>query len=479
MRPGYRRVDAARGVAYGDGVRSLRGIATASGPFGVRLTDVATAAIVIGVIEANVAVGGGYGAAPLNAQAYLLGAVIALPILLHRRWPLQVLLVCFAAMMLYYSIDRRNISPAPLLFVPVYDAALAGYLAWAIAIPSIIMAAGLLAVGSGSETPVVLVANFTPSIALFVLAIMLGEVVRSRRALAAESADRLRLAEEERAAEAGRRVAEERLRIARELHDTVAHSMATIAVQAGSALHMLDGRPDRGPYLAAGQADDLRAPLTAIRKTSKGVLNEMRSVLGQLRRSDPQPGVAVARGGAGYLAGGLDQLPALRDAVTAAGAPVSVTIDGEQVPLPAAVDHAAYRILQESLTNVLRHAGPGAAATVHLRYQPDALIILVTNDGTAPGVTTGTGVTDSAEGNWINGGEVPAPSEGNGIRGMRERAAAAGGRFTAGPRPEGGFEVTATLRVATNRDMDGTTTGPYAIEGASAETSRECGAGLR
>ena len=185
-------------------------------------------------------VGGGPGAAPLNTLAYVLGAVLAVPILFRRKWPLGALIGCSVLLFLYYSLYRRNISPAPLLSLPLYDAAVAGYLAAAIAIPAFYMTVGLFVVGESTHPGLVaLLAEFLPSIAVLVLAIMLGEVVRSRRALAAETADRLRLASEEREAEAGRRVAEERLRIARELHDTVAHSMATITVQAGSALHVL------------------------------------------------------------------------------------------------------------------------------------------------------------------------------------------------------------------------------------------------
>jgi signal transduction histidine kinase len=443
-----------------------------SGPFGVRLGDVGFTAVVIGATEINVATGGGVGAAPLNAKAYLLGAALGVPVLFRRRWPFQVLLACSVLLFGYYSVDRRNISPAPLLSLPLFDAAVAGYLAWAIAIPACFMAIGFIVVGlSKHERLVQLMSDLLPSVVVLFLAVALGEVVRSRRALAAETATRLRLAEEERESETGRRVAEERLRIARELHDTVAHSMATITVQAGSALHVLDGRHDRGPapgnHPVAAQADALRASLTAIRETSKGALNEMRSVLGQLRRGDSESGEAVPRrGGAGYLAGSLDRLAALCDAVTAAGAPVSVTIEGEQVPLPATIDHAAYRILQESLTNVLRHAGQGAAAAVHLHFQPDALSIRVTDNGTAaaPGaeVTNGAARSKGASG-AVEGVEARG---GNGLCGMRERAAAAGGQLTAEPRPEGGFEVTATLPIPTK----GTTPAISATERVSAET---------
>jgi signal transduction histidine kinase len=369
-------------------------------PAGIRLSDVATTAAVIAIIELNVSVGGGFGAVPLNTRAYVIGALIALPILVHRRWPVQVLIASFVVMVAYYWFARRNISPAPVMGIPVYDAAVSGYLAWAIAVPSVIMALGALFVGS-TESLVQMAAGFLPSVVVFVLAIALGEVVRTRRALAAETASRLRVVEEERHADAARLVAEERLRIARELHDTMAHSMATITVQASSAL--LDA-PE----------GTVRDALTAIRQTSKDALSEMRGVLGHFRGSV-----------SGHEEGGLDRLPALRDAVAQAGSPVQVTVSGEQVALPPEVDHAAYRILQESLTNVLRHAPARTPAQVMLSYQPDALVITVDNACGSPAA---------------NGS--PA---GNGIKGMTERASATGGMLHAGPLPEGGFRVTATL----------------------------------
>ncbi len=383
-------------------------------PLGIRASDLVTVAVVIAVVELNVVVGGGSGAAPLDPLSYLIGAVIALPLLVHRRWPRALLLITFAEMMLFYTLHRRNLSPAPLMFIPVYDTAVAGYLAWAIAVPSVIMVAGLFAVGiGGGQQPVVLAAEFLPSFAIFILAVALGEVVRGRRALAAETARRLALAEEERRSEAARLLAEERLRIARELHDTVAHSMATITVQAGSVMHVLSARDD----------GRVREALVTIRETSKSALGEMRAVLGQLRsdadgRADDG---TAARNGLG-----LDRLPELRAAVTAAGSPVRVTVEGDQEPLSPAVDHAAYRILQESLTNVLRHAASGTPAEVRLRYAPDTVTIAVSNGGCAAA------------------GAV-SPGTGNGIRGMRERAAAAGGSLEAGPHADGGFLVTATL----------------------------------
>ena len=397
--------------------RRLPAWAVAEGPFGVRLFDVGIVALVIAAIEINVITGSGPGAVPLDLRAYLLGALLAVPILFRHRWPFQVMLACAALIFFYYIFARRNISPAPVFFVPLYDATLAGYLVWAVSIAAGFMLTGLVVVelstGQGIAT---LFQEFLSQIVILALGVTAGKVVRSRQVLAAETAIRLRLAEEERAAEAARVVAEERLRIARELHDTVAHSMATITVQAGSALHLLDSdAPTRG----------LRAALTAIRETSKGALTEMRSVLGQLRRSEPgdhHAPVDPARTG-------LARLEALRAAVTAAGAPVTVTVEGDQRPLSAEADHSAYRILQESLTNVLRHAGPGAAAQVCLRYQPDGLTITVSDDGAA------------------NGFSAVLPADGHGIDGMRERAASVGGELTAGPLPGGGFQVRATLPV--------------------------------
>jgi len=414
------------------------------GRFGIRLGDVVMTLVVLVAVELSVITGNGPGAAPLDAKAYLFGAVLVLPVLLRNRYPRFELIACSVLLLLYYTFDRRDISPAPLLSVPLYDAAVAGFLVAAIIIPSIYMAIGLFVVEiSNHYSAVTLISSFLPSIVVLALAIMLGDGVRTRRALAAETAERLRVAEEEREAEAARRVAEERLRIARDLHDTVAHSMATITVQAGSALHVLGDRDEK-----------LRGALTAIRETSKHALREMRATLGQLRQGAENDGVPVTPGG-------LDRLPALRDAVTAAGAPVTIAVEGEQRPLPPAIDEVAYRILQESLTNVLRHAGPEARATVRLCYEPAALGITVTDDGAgSDGDHQGQGPVTEEQAGGSGGspprastgvgpagprGVAPPRGQGHGLTGMAERAAAVGGEVTAGPRGEGGFEVSAWL----------------------------------
>ena len=160
-------------------------------------------------------------------------------------------------------------------------------------------------------------------------------------------------------------------------------------------------------------------------------------------------------------AGGLDRLPALCEAVTAAGAPVTVEVEGERRPLPPAVDQAAYRILQESLTNVLQHAGQAARATVSLRYEPAALAIRVTDDGGQATDERGPGNDEGGPGDDGGGppdsarlaGDGAQPARGgHGLTGMAERAAAVGGKVTAGLRPGGGFEVAARLPLAAGGD---------------------------
>jgi signal transduction histidine kinase len=164
--------------------------------------------------------------------------------------------------------------------------------------------------------------------------------------------------------------------------------------------------------------------LVAIRQTSKSALADTRLTLGALRGREDD-----AEGSNSALAG-LDRLDTLVTAARAAGTPVAIRVEGNRLALPPGVDHAAYRIVQESLTNVLKHAGRDARASVLLRYAPDALTIQVTDDGSGRGPATG---------------QDALPSGGNGLVGMAERAASVGGEVTAGPREDGGFEVIAHL----------------------------------
>lgn len=243
-----------------------------------------------------------------------------------------------------------------------------------------------------------------------IMSAALGESVRSRRVIATEAVERAELAERTREEEARARVAQERLRIAREVHDTVAHAIAVINVQAGVTAHVLDKRPERA-----------RETLLAIEQASSRALEEMRTVLGVLRAEDefraPYQGLA-----------GLD---VLLEQAREAG--LDVKLEEIQDPtaqhatLPSAVDAAAYRIAQEAITNVIRHAGPTLVMVV-IERGPDALKLRVTDEG-------------PREPRQCRSG----PGGGSGIRGMRERCQLLGGWVEAGPILGAGFEVRAVL----------------------------------
>jgi len=208
---------------------------------------------------------------------------------------------------------------------------------------------------------------------------------------------------------ARRRAMEERLRIARELHDSLTHSISVIQVQAGVAVH-----------LARKRGEDVPPALLAIQEAGADAGRELRETLGVLRSEEDADG------------SGLSQLESLVARARAAGLPVTVTVTGAKRPLPAEADQAAYRIVQEALTNVSRHAG-AASASVHLHYTPGTLSIQVDDDGKGQVTSTGTG----------NGTRASGP--GLGLVGMRERVSALGGQLQAGPRDAGGFRVRAEL----------------------------------
>jgi signal transduction histidine kinase len=210
-----------------------------------------------------------------------------------------------------------------------------------------------------------------------------------------------RAAEAERTREeaAARRAVEERLRIARELHDSLTHSISVVQVQAGVAVH-----------LARKRGEEVPPGLLAIQEASADATRELRATLGVLRSDEDADG------------SGLDRLPRLLARTRSAGVPAHVVTTGAARPLPPGVDQAAYRIVQEALTNVTRHAGP-ASAVVGLCYRPGGLTISVTDDGT--------------------GRPHQPPAPGLGLIGMRERVTSLGGELTAGPRADGGFCVRA------------------------------------
>jgi signal transduction histidine kinase len=253
----------------------------------------------------------------------------------------------------------------------------------------------------------------------------LGDTLRTRRehatALEARTREleiRTRELEEAREELARRAVVDERLRIARELHDIVAHSMGVVVVQAMVADAVLADDPAQA-----------RRAVAAIRDTGRSTLDELRGLLGALRSEDdgttPLPGLA--------------DLAALTHLMVQAGLRVAVEVRGERGAVPQTVDLAAYRVVQESLTNALRHAA-GSAVRVEVEYRADSVAVRVTDDGHA------------SRGVDVPGGAWPSPvvpaGTGNGLAGLEERVALFGGTFSAGPRAGGGFEVTAHLPVS-------------------------------
>ena len=351
--------------------------------------------------------------------AFLLVALACLVLVAKRRYPLTVLGVSTAAVVVYSALGYVNgavlLAPAVALFMVAQLVPLRQAL---IAAAATFVALGVATVAANPFGPLGGGALILP--ALIAAPLFGGIAIRNRNAYVESIQAR---ADEE----AKRRVDEERLRIARELHDIVAHTMATINVQAGAASHVLGENP-----AAVGDA------LQAIRQSSKDGLRELRAILDLLRQVDEEEPTQPAPG--------LGQLDALIASTAKAGLATTVVTDGEPRTLPPEVDLAAYRIVQESLTNVIKHAGP-AQATVRLSYGKDALHIDVTDNGRG-------GLASPAAG-----------GSGHGLIGMRERAVSVGGTLETGRGPGGGYRVSAML------PLDGTE--PPAGAGPASEAEPE------
>ncbi|MCK2216431.1 sensor histidine kinase [Actinomadura sp. ATCC 31491] len=346
------------------------------------------------------------GLRPADGAGFALAAAAAVPVAWRRGRPLAAL--CAALV------------PETLLAVAGYGAGVPG-LAGLVLLYSVASHRGLaMALGAllvsmsayacGALAGPVRVTAWTDHVVVAVVLTAVwgaGRSLRLRRAYLEELKDRAARLERAHAADTRAARAEERSRIARELHDVVAHHVSVMIVQAAAARRVLASDPE-----LAGEA------LSAIEHTGRTAMAEMRTIVGVLRADaraelGPQPGV--------------HDLPALVEQMREAGLPVLLRVEGEPRPLPAGVDLAAYRLVQEGLTNSLRHAGPGAAAVVTVRHRPCELDVRVEDDGTG-----GTGPSTS-----------PATGQGHGLVGIRERVALYGGILSIGPRPGGGFEVRA------------------------------------
>jgi signal transduction histidine kinase len=332
---------------------------------------------------------------PVGPAAFALAGLTGLVLAVRRRWP-RATLVAATAFTSTYLIAGFPYGPILVSFlVAVYTAA--RHLPLAKSAPVAIGALAVLLVHvflHANALPGFL--GLIPGSAWVVVPFAIGVTVRlNREAAARERAESAR----ERAEAMRERVYEERLRVAQEVHDVVGHGLAAIKMQAEVALHLLAKKPEQA-----------EVALSAISRTSTEALDELRATLSVVRRRSPAPGLA--------------RLDELRERMAEAGMKVDFEVVGGTRDLPSAVDLAGYRVVQESLTNVVRH-GAAPIATVCLDYQTEAVVITVTNPSPAP-----------------NGFR-----EGLGIAGMRERVTSVGGDFAAGHTPDGRFEVRARLPV--------------------------------
>ncbi|MER7083303.1 Signal transduction histidine kinase [Saccharopolyspora kobensis] len=342
---------------------------------------------------------------------YALLVVSGLVVVVRRRWPVLVFAVTGGISLVYFGLGFPDRLSCLGMFVALYTLAAYGNGRRSLQIAGIgiaVLSAGWLIAAADIE-PQAAVGWVFFRIGMSVISTAIGESVRSRRVIAADAQLRAELAERSREEEARARVDAERLRIAREVHDTVAHAIAIINVQSGVTAHVLDKRPEQA-----------RDALRTIEHTSSRALREMRAILGVLRDGDgrePSPG--------------LDQIQELTDKARDAGLDISVEQSAPPTPLPSAVGSVAYRIVQESITNVIRHVGP-TRVTVVLAPGIDALRIRVADEGSR----------DTAKVPAQPGG---GSAKGRGIVGMRERVQLLGGQLDAKSLPTGGFEVTARL----------------------------------
>jgi len=364
----------------------------------------------------------------LDGLGYVL--LLAGPALLaaRRRWPVAVT-AAVASVTFVYTLLGYPYGPVfASLVVAFFSAVAAGHRRAVLTVAALVYAGHVLVglwlyrwLPPGGDHPVSWAE--VSGVAAWMLAVLAGaELFRMRR-------EQLARDRRERAAAARRRADEERLRIARELHDVLAHSISLINVQAGVALELIDERPEQA-----------RTALTTIKAASKEALGEVRQVLGTLRAPGEAPRTSAPRA----PSPGLDRLPELVEQAGAAGLEARVAIEGRRGAVPAGVDLAAFRIVQEALTNVVRHSG-ARTARVRVGYLPGRIEVVVEDDGPATA-----------------GGDSGG---GNGLVGMRERAAALDGTVAAGRLPGGGFRVHAVLPLRGRAGGTGDDAGPSTDRG--------------
>jgi signal transduction histidine kinase len=343
---------------------------------------------------------------PINALGILLVLGAVLPLALRRTFPFEVFVVQTVCIVVFAGADY-SLGALPLLTV------IGSYTVGAYCRPRQIAIAFVMLVVALVGLWIIDIPDFSlgdvvSNVVLYTAALSIGWAVQSRRMRLEAAEERAAILEREQEEERARAIADERLHIAQELHDVVAHSMSVIAVQAGVGLHVADA-----------DAAEAKRALENISNASRSSLAELRRLLGVLRDDGS---------GANYVpAPGLADLDRLAREVSDAGTPVEVHVDGPLDDIPPGVDLTGYRIVQEALTNVLKHAGP-SSAHVAVEHRPGSLHIEVRDDGRG-----------------VNGRSSGA---GHGLVGMRERVAVYGGRLDVGPAVGGGFKVVADLPYA-------------------------------
>ncbi|MGK5731502.1 sensor histidine kinase [Streptomyces sp. URMC 124] len=345
---------------------------------------------------------------------------LSLVIALRRRAPVPMLFLAIASGLAQIAADVQGTIADIAMLAIVYTIA-SGHVRWA---SRVALAGGLAApvlflirwpvVDRGLGGTLIALAFLT---APFVLAWVLGDSMRTRRAYWAQLEERAARLEKDREQQARMAVTAERARIARELHDVVAHNVSVMVVQADGAAYVLDASPEQ-----AKQA------LETISGTGRQALAEMRRLLGVLRTEE-----GTTEGGDYVPQPDVEQIGDLVEQVRGAGLPVEYEVEGAPRPLPSGVELTAYRIVQEALTNTRKHGGPEAGASVRLTYFDDGLGLLVEDDGRG------------AQHELYEAGG--ADGMGHGLIGMRERVGMVGGTLDAGPRPGGGFRISVLLPV--------------------------------
>jgi len=362
--------------------------------------------------------------AAAKVAAVPLSLALATVVAMRRRWPERMLLLAIATGLAQLALNVET-NPGDAAFLVIIYTCAATAERWA---SRLALIAGLAATPLSTlrwpphEKGTTIWTTLFQTILLtviFACSWVVGDRLRTRRAYYAQLEERAARQHREREAQSKAAVAAERARIARELHDVVAHNVSVMVVQADGAAYVLDAAPDQ-----AKQA------LETISSTGRQALAEMRRLLGLLRAGDDAGGEYVPQPG-------VDQLADLIDQVRGAGLPVRFEVAGQARPLSSGVELTAYRIVQEALTNVRKHGGDGASAKVLLDFGDSALDLLIEDDGRGAGQELLT-----------QGGR---DGLGQGLIGMRERIGMIGGTLDAGPRPGGGFRISAVLPLKTGR----------------------------